>query len=196
MSIYRLSHPDNMIAALDLDVFVIASQIAKESQYTIDELILNLMSKPCKDNSIRKFFNGELQCDFHSEYTLEPDIIMVGDYLVMSLSVYEKLYPIIVNYGEFIPLKTNRGDMMLFNTLVYGKEDLQLTEVKYIDGFESGLSSLVFLDDDVTTKSLYRSNLEGGNLIYCNETFYKAVHLNNYTGLTFYKDLISIFPEE
>jgi hypothetical protein len=195
MSIYRLSHPDNIIAALDLDVFVIASQIAENSQYSIDELILKLMSKPCRDNSFSTLFDGTLQCDFHPEYKLDPDIIMVGDYLVMSLSVYNKLYPIIANYGEFVPLRTNRGDMMLFNTLVYGEEDLQLTEVKYTDGFESGLSSLAFIYDDVKTKCLFRSSIEGGNLIYCNETLFEAVNQNNYTGITFSKELIITFPE-
>jgi hypothetical protein len=86
--------------------------------------------------------------------------------------------------------------MVLFNLLTFGNEDLSLTEVKYSDGFEDGLHSLVFIESNIKNKCLFKSKMEGANLIYCNDDFFNAVKDNNFTGIDFFKDLVSVFPIE
>jgi len=196
MNSYRLELPQDSVTALNLDSFILAKQMVKHSKLSINELLVRLQRLPYENQSLYSLWDGEhLDLTFNPESTDDFDINIVGTYIVLKMSAYSVLKPLIADFGEFIKINTDRGEMMLFNLLTFGKEDPQLTEVKYIDGFEDGLKSLVFDKEDIYKKSLYKSKLEGGDLIYCNEQFFNEVKLNNLTGITFYTDLIGMFPK-
>ncbi|WP_062567340.1 hypothetical protein [Pseudoalteromonas arabiensis] len=196
MNSYRVELPQDSVTALNLDSFILAKQMVKHSKLSINELLVRLQRLPYENQSLYSLWDGEhLDLTFNPESTDDFDINIVGTYIVLKMSAYSVLKPLIADFGEFIKINTDRGEMMLFNLLTFGKEDPQLTEVKYTDGFEDGLKSLVFDKEDIYKKSLYKSKLEGGDLIYCNEQFFNEVKLNNLTGITFYTDLIGMFPK-
>lgn len=196
MNSYRVELPQDSVTALNLDSFILAKQMVKHSKLSINELLVRLQRLPYENQSLYSLWNGEhLDLTFNPESTDDFDINIVGTYIVLKMSAYSVLKPLIADFGEFIKINTDRGEMMLFNLLTFGKEDPQLTEIKYTDGFEDGLKSLVFDKEDIYKKSLYKSKLEGGDLIYCNEQFFNEVKLNNLTGITFYTDLIGMFPK-
>ncbi len=196
MNSYRVELPQDSVTALNLDSFILAKQMVKHSKLSINELLVRLQRLPYENQSLYSLWDGEhLDLTFNPESTDDFDINIVGTYIVLKMSAYSVLKPLIADFGEFIKINTDRGEMMLFNLLTFGKEDPQLTEIKYTDGFEDGLKSLVFDKEDIYKKSLYKSKLEGGDLIYCNEQFFNEVKLNNLTGITFYTDLIGMFPK-
>lgn len=196
MSSYRLELPQESITALNFDSFVLAKQMSQQSKFSLNELLIKLQRLPYENQSLYSLWDGEeLNFTFNPESIDDFDINIIGTYIVLKMSAYSVLKPLMADFGEFIKINTDRGEMMLFNLLTFGKEDLQLTEVKYTDGFEDGLRSLIFDESDIQTKNLYKSKLEGGDLIYCNELFFNEVKNNKFTGVTFYKDLLSIFPE-
>lgn len=196
MNSYRVELPQDSVTALNLDSFILAKQMVKHSKLSINELLVRLQRLPYENQSFYSLWGGEhLDLTFNPESTDDFDINIVGTYIVLKMSAYSVLKPQIADFGEFIKINTDRGEMMLFNLLTFGKEDPQLTEIKYTDGFEDGLKPLVFDKEDIYKKSLYKSKLEGGGLIYCNEQFFNEVKLNNLTGITFYTDLIGMFPK-
>ncbi len=196
MNLYHVELPQDSVTALNLDSFILAKQMVKHSKLSINELLVRLQRLPYENQSLYSLWDGEhLDLTFNPESTDDFDINIVGTYIVLKMSAYSVLKPLIADFGEFIKINTDRGEMMLFNLLTFGKEDPQLTEIKYTDGFEDGLKSLVFDKEDIYKKSLYKSKLEGGDLIYCNEQFFNEVKLNNLTGITFYTDLIGMFPK-
>ena len=65
--------------------------------------------------------------------------------------------------------------------------------MNYIDGFEDGLKSLVFLNEDIQNKLLFKSKLQGGYSIYCNEAFKRLIINSELEGLNFDSDLLNPF---
>ena len=195
--VYRISKPKMSVDALDLDTISLANKIAKTSSMPVNDIIKVLMSQAYSNTSFTSLFTGSFDCEFNQEALSDDfDINVLGTFIVFKPSAFEILKPLIQDFGEFIEINTNRGLMILFNLLTFGNEDLSLTEVKYSDGFEDGLHSLVFIESDVKNKPIFKSKMEGANLIYCNEDFFNVVKRNNLTGIDFYKDLLSIFPVE
>lgn len=81
----------------------------------------------------------------------------------------------------------------MFNPLIFAQEDLSLTERAYLDGFEDGLKSLVFDDEDISNKLIFKSKMQSGLSLYCTDDFKKLVNDNNLTGLVFNTDLLTYF---
>ncbi|MFU2510661.1 hypothetical protein [Pseudoalteromonas sp. ASV78] len=196
MNSYRLELPKESTTALIFDSYILAKQMSQQSKLGINELLVKLQRLPYENLSLYSLWDGEhLNFTFNPESNDDFDVNMVGTYIVLKMSAYSVLNNLMADFGEFIKVNTDRGEMMLFNLLTFAQEDLSLTERAYLDGFEDGLKSLVFDENDIQKKSLYKSKLEGGNFVYCNELFFNAVKKNNLTGVTFYKDLLSTFPE-
>ncbi|MEL0605542.1 hypothetical protein [Pseudoalteromonas undina] len=70
---------------------------------------------------------------------------------------------------------------------------MSLTERAYLDGFEGGLKSLVFDDEDVSNKLIFKSKMQSGLSLYCTDNFKKLVNDNSLTGLVFNTDLLTCF---
>ncbi|MCG7565514.1 hypothetical protein MHM95_04375 [Pseudoalteromonas sp. CnMc7-15] len=196
MKSYRLELPKESTTALIFDSYILAKQMTQQSKLSVNELLIKLQRLPYENQPLSSLWDGEqLSFTFNSESNDDFDINIVGTYLLLKMSAYSVLKSFMADFGEFIKVNTDRGEMMLFNLLTFAKEDLSLTERAYLDGFEDGLKSLVFDENDIRNKNLYKSKLEGGNLVYCNELFFNAVKNNKLTGIAFYTDLLSTFPE-
>ncbi|MCW1718320.1 hypothetical protein OIZ54_06080 [Pseudoalteromonas sp. A3] len=70
---------------------------------------------------------------------------------------------------------------------------MSLTERAYLDGFEDGLKSLVFDDEGISNKLIFKSKMQSGLSLYCTDNFKKLVNDNNLTGLVFNTDLLACF---
>ena len=62
-----------------------------------------------------------------------------------------------------------------------------------LNGLENGLKTLCFNEDDIATKTLFKSKLQGGMANYCTNKFKQLVEDNNFTGITFDMDLLNPF---
>tara|TARA_R110002033_G_scaffold50855_1_gene98007 strand:- start:813 stop:1376 length:564 start_codon:yes stop_codon:yes gene_type:complete len=174
--IYRLELPRNNTTALDFDSMVMANQMKPFSQLSQNELLVKIHRLPYDNVSVDSLWNGEqLFFKFNSECLDDFDINVVGTFLFLKFAAYEILKPLMIEFGEFLKVKTDRGDLMMFNLMTFAAENTKQTLYKYCDGFEDGLKSLIFDEIYVNKKSLFKSKLEGGNLIYCNEDFYYLV---------------------
>ncbi|RZF83167.1 hypothetical protein EXT46_06885 [Pseudoalteromonas sp. CO325X] len=186
MKSYRLDLPKESKTALIFDSYILAKQMAQKSKLSVNELLIKLQRLPYENQSFSSLWDGNnLSFIFNPESNDDFDLNIVGTYILLKMSAYSVLKNLMVDFGEFIKVNTDRGEMMLFNLLTFAKEDLSLTERAYLDGFEDGLKSLVFDKSDTRNKNLYKSKLEGGNFVYCNELFFNAVENNNLTGVTF-----------
>jgi len=192
--IYQIQKAVNSVDIVDLDIGKMAEQIIKNSQRSFDEIALALMNAPLENTSILEIHPDGFECNYNIAAKQQAfDINLLGNYLVLNQNAYNHLGNKLSEYGEFILLKTDGDELILFNLLTFGKEEKTLCERRYIDGYEDGLKSLVFDLKDVSDKLLFKSNLQGGLSIYCTEIFKNLLLECKLTGVDFNNDLLSAF---
>jgi len=83
--------------------------------------------------------------------------------------------------------------MHVFNCLSFGKEDDKLCVKQYVDGERVGLETLVFEDEDVAKRFLFKSELQFGGALYCSTSFKALCNELGLQGLRFDEDLLNPF---
>lgn len=64
--------------------------------------------------------------------------------------------------------------------------------MKYEDGFPSGLQSLVFDENDVVGKAIFKSALEGCDALFVTDVFKSICDEGDLTGVWFDTELLNI----
>ena len=88
------------------------------------------------------------------------------------------------SYGEFLKIEVEGDVNYLFNPLVFGEEDLALSEERYFNNMPTGYKNIMFKKEDVDKKVLFKSKL-GGAFLYCNNEFVRVFNDHNLTGIQF-----------
>ncbi len=195
MIAYRLMKPVNTYDVIDLDPAVMAKQIVKSSGLTFSEAVRAVMNDiPSGDKTLMELSENGFECKHNKSAKKQNyDVNLYGNFLVLNKVAHDCLNKALKDFGEFVPLKTDSIELFLFNPLTFAREDLTLTEKAYVDGFEYGLKSLTFENDDIDKKLIFKSKLQGGLSIYCNNELMELINKNSLSGITFNKDLVSIF---
>ncbi len=195
MNIFQLRKPTNAYDVIDLDLVSMTKQIVSKTGQSFSE-VLKVVMNDIHDGYITLFeLSGEgFDCKHDARAKKQNyDVNLYGNFLVLNIRAYECLSQFMRGCGEFSLLKTDGDELFLFNPLNFVKEDLSLTEKAYLDGFEDGIKNLVFDNDDINEKLLFKSKLQGGLSIYCTDDFKNLVANNELSGLIFSTDLLSPF---
>lgn len=134
-------------------------------------------------------------CLAHTYYNNNraPDISFWGNILALNTKAFEALSPIIKVNGEFLPIDVKGHSVTLFNCTQLVAEIPELSLIKYEDGFPNGLKSLVFNENDLEGKVIFKSELEGCRALFVTSLFKNICEEHNLTGVWFDEDLLNIF---
>jgi hypothetical protein len=194
MNIYQLKKPTDTYDVVELDVVTMTKQILSKTDLKFDDVVKTVMDIPKGETTLLSLSKDGFQCRHHPKAKKQNyDINLYGSFLILNKKAYNCLHKSFSSYGEFVPLDTSGEDLILFNVLTFGVEDSTLTEMGYLDGFEDGLKSLAFEADDIEKKLIFKSKLQGGFAIYCTDELRTLVTENDLSGITFNKDLLSLF---
>lgn len=190
--VYQLKFIPKTYKALQLDIMAIADKIGDDS------LILKLMTAPLTGDSLAdnwKSVDTSLQ-RLSTSATAEPDISLWDSQgLYLSQKSYDALAEALQHEGEFLPITVDGVPAYLFNCRAFGREDLSLTERKYLDGEQDGVVSLGFDDADILehNRHVFRSKLQGCTALYASDKFKQLCDKHNLCGLAFDTNLLDIF---
>ena len=190
--VYQLKHDPKSYKALQLDVMTIAEQLDDFS------LITTLMNAPLTGESLAskwKCVETSLQ-SLSKSGTKTPNISLWDSQgLYLSSKAYDALGNVLKNDGEFLSIKVDGEPAYLFNCQVFGKEDISLTERKYLDGEPDGVVSLVFDEADLANNGryLFRAKMQGCTILYATERFKLLIEKHNLSGINLDSQLLNIF---
>lgn len=194
MNVYQLKKPTGTYDVIELDVVTMTKQIVNKTGLTFDKVLKTVMDLPKGETSLLELSKAGFTCKHYPKAKKQNyDVNLYGSFLVLNKKAYTCLNEALGSLGEFVPLKVDDEELVLFNVLTFANEDLTLTEMGYLDGFEDGLKSLVFESEDIIGKLLFKSKLQHGFSIYCTDEFKDLITENSLTGITFNKDLLSLF---
>ena len=196
MNVYQLRKPTNAYDVINLDIMEMSKQIVKNSNKPMSDNIIQIAMNdvPKGKITLTELSPNGFECKHEPRAKKQNyDVNLYGSFLVLNEPAYECLSASLSELGEFIDLKINGDNLYLFNPLIFAQEDLKLTERAYLDGFEDGLKSLVFDDEDISNKLIFKSKMQSGLSLYCTDDFKKLVNDNNLTGLVFNTDLLTYF---
>ena len=196
MNVYQLRKPTNAYDVINLDIMEMSKQIVKNSNKPMSDNIIQIVMNdiPKGKATLSELSPNGFECKHEPRAKKQNyDVNLYGSFLVLNEPAYECLNASLSESGEFIDLKTKGDNLYLFNPLIFAQEDLSLTERAYLDGFEDGLKSLVFDDEDINNKLIFKSKMQSGLSLYCTDDFKKLVNDNNLTGLVFNTDLLTYF---
>jgi len=132
--------------------------------------------------------------DVLNQNSLLPDVsLWLRTFLVLSPKAYGVLCSVLEKNGEFLPVFIGDEKWHLFTVLTFGKEDRPKCVEKISYGSPDGIEVLVFDDDDIKDKVIFKSQLEGASNLYCNDIFKSLCEVNGLTGLQFSTELTDPF---
>lgn len=124
-----------------------------------------------------------------------PDITTwLNATLVLSPKAYRFLSDLTKPWGEMLPLLIGKKTFFLFNAQHFGAPD---EDAFQYDGTE--LNTLIkpaFQLSDVQDKLLYKCPVIGAGSLYCNDRFKDAVESFRLKGISFDKDLTTLWARK
>lgn len=190
MKVYQLKYSPERFMAASLGPLELAEQIGN------DDLIPLLLNHSATNEPLLPHW-GEVTETFSplSPTSTEiPDIsLWGGTSLILNAKAYDLLSERLALEGEFLPVTANDEQMYIFNCLSFGKEIEELCVKKYLEGEVDGLETLVFDDEDIAGKFLFKSKLQGCGTLYCSSHFKALIEELGLEGLRFDTDLLNPF---
>ena len=125
---------------------------------------------------------------------LIPDISKWMDTsLVLSPKAYRLLGDTFKEWGEFLPI-TVRGEIFyIFNCLTFGLVHNNLCEKSYYEGEEVGIKTIVFDNQDVATKLVFKTTYNSCIELYCGDRLKNIVQSYELSGVIFSEILVEDF---
>ncbi|WP_193051168.1 hypothetical protein [Pseudoalteromonas undina] len=194
MTVYQIKNEAYTYDVIDFNIVELSKILSKHSDLEPDTVLKMFMSASLNNIEFSHLWPEGLNFDYFGKAKKQDyDISLLGKFLIMKMPVYELLKEHLASFGEFLPVKAEGNNMMLFNLLTFGQEQKDMCLTKYEDGFEDGLELLTFEKDDIQSKLLFKSKLEGAQKVYCTDEFKNIIHSNNLKGLVFDEDLLDPF---
>lgn len=123
-----------------------------------------------------------------------PDICKwVDSSIVLSPKAFRFLSEILKEWGELLPIKIKNESFYIFNCLTFGSILESSCEKSYYEGEEFGIKSLVFDDEDISKKLIFKSHYDSGMGIYCGTRFKDVVLGCKLSGIVFSEKLVEDF---
>ncbi len=189
MSIYQLRNIHRHFKVLEHDPFQRAIDAGD------DVLLDRLFNEPIASKGLADVWVEE-SVHFTAHYDTSvkiPDISVWGSFLVITQRAVEVLKPYIGSDGEFLPIVIDGEKFQVFNVMSFGEEDKANTKHEYIDGYPAGLETLKFVESSLADKYVFKSTMQGGNLLYCDEKLKTLCYDNDLRGVDFDLDLLDVF---
>lgn len=191
MTAYQLKDIPDRFMGTETDVMSLAEQLGDEN------LVEMLMLQPSSNESLQPIWRDvvvDSWCPLSPTSTERPDIsLWEAGCLLLNQKAYTALKAALTGHGEFLPITVDGEPMHVFNCLTFAQEDMGLTERNYTDGYEDGLLSLVFDEEDISNKMVFKSRLEGPGILYVSKAFKALVDQSELQGLRFDEDLLDPF---
>ncbi|WP_051303614.1 hypothetical protein [Psychromonas aquimarina] len=194
MNIYQIKNVTNTYDVIDLDIVDLAETLSENCEYDEDTILKMLMHVASDNISLKKMWPKEILCNYFGNSRKQGyDITRFGKFLVLKMNAVEVLYGELSKCGELLPLNVEGNKMMLFNCLTFGKEQEELCVKKYEDGFECGVETLYFNENDIEDKAIFKSKLQHAMSYYCTDKVKLLVEEHQLKGIRFDTDLINPF---
>ncbi|WP_250460301.1 hypothetical protein [Microbulbifer litoralis] len=191
MKVYQLKSIPERFMAFKLDALTLCDQLGN------DDLLPLFLGHSGGGEPLTPHWGEGVSSTFSPlspSSTEIPDISLWGGAkLILNAKAYDLLKERLAPEGEFLPVSADGQRMYAFNCLSYGKEDEELCVRKYLDGEFVGLETLVFDDNDVAGRFLFKSKLQFGGALYCSSAFKALCNELGLEGLRFDEDLINPF---
>ncbi|RZF80173.1 hypothetical protein EXT46_12800 [Pseudoalteromonas sp. CO325X] len=178
---------------IDLDVRQLTNRLKPFAPEKLD-LMEYILRAPSTNNRLSDIWPEQsLECNFfaNSKNTYK-DINPYSRFLVLTENAYQTLRKILEQSGECLKLNVEGVPMVLFNPLVFGNEDPELTVMEYEQGVMVGVKKLIF-KKEVENLPIFKSKYTANMCMYCNEEFRNIVKENGFEGICFQEDLDNIF---
>lgn len=188
MTVYRLKPVENSVEVPDLSLLQFADILGDED-YSL------IRSQPRTNESLSARWTPA-QCKLAPRYLKGhaiPDISYWGSYLVLTEQAYKVFQPQLSSEGEFLPLTVSDQPMYIYIPLTFGQEDKTRTVKHFEDGYEWGLEHLAFVEDDVSSKWIFKSAMYGFHALFVSEAFKEAFEQSGFRGVEFDTDLAGTF---
>ena len=185
--IYRLKRQENTHELVQLRIIELA-KLLNDTDLRFTKRIFN-SCMPISERWVKP------SCSAHPSFkdVAAPDITFWSNFLALNQRAFEALAPHIKDDGEFLPIDVEGHSVILFNCTQSVAEVPELSLIKYEDGFPNGLKSLVFDEDDVAGKAIFKSALEGYNALFITDVFKNICEESALTGVWFDEDLLNVF---
>lgn len=187
-TIYRLKPIGNSYEVPELDVFQFADILG-------DEGLSLVRRQPRTNESLLQKWTPS-SCKLAAAYQQGlpvPDISFWGSYLLFSAQAYTAFKILLANVGEFLALQVGAMQMYIFVPLQCAKEDALKTILRYEDGVQCGVETLVFEPSSVADKAVFKSAMYGTHGLFVTHSFKVIYNKHDFTGVTFDEDLAGIF---
>jgi len=123
-----------------------------------------------------------------------PDIsCWRGATLILSSSAKSILGEQISTYGEFLPIKCNDQPCYIFNCLELASLDKNFSRQQTLEHGLIAFEKIVFDQNSISKKLLFKSQDEGCTSVFCSETFVHLINQSNLKGLKFSEKLTDVF---
>ncbi|MBT0003194.1 hypothetical protein ACRTDN_00185 [Vibrio alginolyticus] len=189
MSIYQIRNLNRYFKVLEHDPF-------QRAMAAGDGVLLDrLFNEPVRALGLADVWVEE-SVKFTAHYKTSvkiPDISVWGSWLVLTPRAVEVLRPYIETDGEFLPIVIDGEKFQVFNVMSFGEEDKEHTKHEYIDGHPAGLEMLKFVESSVTDKYVFKSFMQGCNLLYCDDKLKNLCNEHDLRGVEFDLDLLDVF---
>ena len=189
-SAYQLKRVPERFFEGQTDLLTLARQLGDEN------LVERLLMCPHMNEPMQPFW-GDVTDSWHQlsmTSSEKPDIsLWNAGCLLLGQRAHQVLRLHLTADGEFLPITVDGEPMHVFNCLMWGKEDMSLTEKAYLDGYEDGIATLAFDEADVAEKMIFKSKLEAGATLYASAKFKALVERSGLQGVRFDADLMDPF---
>lgn len=189
MSIYQIRNINRHFKVLEHDPFQRAIDAGD------DALLDRLFNEPVEAKGLADVWVEE-SVEFTAHYKTSvkiPDISVWGSFLTLTPRAVEVLKPYIDSDGEFLPIVIDGEKFQVFNVMSFGEEDKANTKHEYIDGHPVGLEILKFVESSVADKYVFKSLMQGCNLLYCDDKLKNLCNEHDLRGVEFDLDLLDVF---
>lgn len=191
MTVYQLKMIPERFMAGQLDLLELAEQLGGE------DLLMTLMNHPFSNESLQPYWKSKevLECwgPLSPSSCEVPDVCLWGaGCLLLSAKAYDALHGALQHDGEFLPIVVDGEPMQIFNCRTFVKEDMTLSERKYLNGIDDGLQTLVFDEHELEGHQVFKSEKVGA-VLYASQSFKDLVEANGLQGLRFDTDLLDPF---
>ncbi|BDR17601.1 hypothetical protein R8N45_08395 [Vibrio sp. 1403] len=126
--------------------------------------------------------------------SLVPDVsLWIRTYLVLSPKAFDVLYQELKKGGEFLPVRCNGSQWYFYTTFQFGLEDKQKCIEKIEYGYRAGLEVLVFDEQDLEDKLIFKSKMEEAGTLYCTDKFKSLCEKYQFDSIRFSSSLTNPF---
>ncbi len=123
-----------------------------------------------------------------------PDVSRwIGATLILSPKAYLSLKDLLHSHGELLPIKCNDEVFYIFNCLDLAKANESLSKQKLFKGDVVGIEKLIFDDENIEGKCVFKTKYTNCLDIFCNQEFKDAVLKYDLNGIVFNENLASEF---